>query len=653
MDALRIVLLTSVSQEADRIEAALDLAGLANRTRRVASRTAFSSALRGRPPDLILAASSPTGVDEAEARLRSCRRWPGVPFVSVPGLDPESSTEGLGASGPSSWLMPAILRALQESAPGRAEAIESGTESAERLFRDLAEHLPHLVWTARPGGRCDSVSDRWTRYTGLSVESSRDLGWLTAILPSDRDEWRAAWKRAEAAGTPFRAECRLRRAEDSIARWHLARALPVRGLGGEVDGWVGTFTDIDDRKRHEADLQASAQRQAALAELGRRALEGLDPADLTDEVVGRLIEVLGVDRAAVHKLPAGPEPRPDDPPWPGMARDELIRRALEARRPVAFADLVGAAGRGRGLAGVSLACSMAAPIPGPDGPVGVIRAAAVRSRPFATEDIHFLQSAAHLIAAAQARHQDADDLRTALAGAKAAGRAKDQVLALLGHELRTPLTPVLLAVSSIQDDPGLSSDLRNVLAMIRRNVEIESRLIDNLLDVSQVLDDKVDYAWTTVDASREVVRQFALHAADLKTAGLQPAIANEASHTLVRADADRFRQVVDHLLGNALKFTPRGGAVTIRLTNQPAPDRLRVEVIDTGIGIEPGLLGRIFQPFEQGEGVYTRRYGGLGLGLPIARAVVEAHGGRLSAASPGPGQGSTFTIELPTVDKAG
>lgn len=652
MDALRIMLLTCLPQEADRIEAALDLAGVANRTRRVATRTAFTAALRGRAPDLILAASAPSGVDETEARRRSWRRWPGVPFVAVSGPDAESLLETSGTSSPSSWLMPAILRALQESAPGRAEAIESPTEPAERLFRDLAEALPHLVWTARPGGRCESVSDRWTRYTGLSAGSSRNLGWLTALLPGDRDAWRAAWKRAEATGAPFRVECRLRRAEDSAARWHLARALPVRSPEGVIDGWVGTFTDIDDQKRHEADLQASARQQAALAELGRRAIEELDPSALIAEVVDRMIAVLGVDQATVVKLPTGPESIDDEIPWPGMKLDDLIRRALEARRPVAFADLLGAGGRDRS-ATTSLACTMATPIPGPERPVGVICAAAIRSRPFAAEDLHFLQSTAHLIAAAQARHKDADDLRAALAGAEAAGRAKDQILALLSHELRTPLTPILLAVSSIQNDPGLPDDLRGVLSLVRRNVEIEAHLIDNLLDVSRILDDQIQYAWASVDASSEIVRQLAQHAVDLRAAGIRPVIAIEAQATTIRADAARFRQILANLLNNAIKFTPKGGTVTVRLTNPPDAERLRIEVIDTGIGIEPGQIDRIFLPFEQGEGVYTRRYGGLGLGLAIGRALAQAHGGRLSATSPGTGRGATFALDLPILDEAG
>ncbi|MFO0960568.1 MAG: ATP-binding protein [Isosphaeraceae bacterium] len=650
MDALRIVLLTGAAEDADRIEAALDLAGLANRTRRVATRTAFAAALRGRAPDLILAASGPTGIDEAEARLRSHRRWPGVPFVAVHEADPGLQADGPGASGPSAWLMPAILRALQESAPGRArpETIERRAEPAERLFRDLAETLPHLVWTARRGGRCDSVNDRWIRYTGLSHESSRDLGWLTAILPADRDGWRAAWRRAEATGAPFRVECRLRRAEDAADRWHLARALPVRDLDGTVAGWVGTFSDIDDRKRYEADLQASARQHAALAELGRRALEGLEPSALIAEVIDRLISVLGVDRAVVHDLTAGPESPDDGGPWPGMDRARLIGRALEARRPVAFADLVGAAAE-RVTAATSLACTMAAPIPGPDRPVGVICAAAIRTRPFAAEDLHILQSAAHLIAAARARHQTADDLRTALSGAEAAGRAKDQILALLGHELRTPLTPVLLAVSSIEDDPRLPAELRGMLAMIRRNVEIEAHLIDNLLDASQILDQKIGYAWATLDASSEVARQIELYAGEIGAAGIRAVVEVEAACTRIRADQARFGQIVSNLLSNAIKFTPRGGKVTVRLTNWPGPDRLRIEVADTGIGIEPAQLARLFQPFEQGEGVYTRRYGGLGLGLSIGRTLAEAHGGYLSGASEGPGRGSTFALDLPTI----
>jgi PAS domain S-box-containing protein len=665
MDALRVLLLAGESEAADWVEAGLTASGLSCRARRVPSRTALAAALRGRAPDLILAVPGPAGLDASEARRRTVRRWPESPFVTVPGPELDIPGDGRDVPALSAWLMPAILRALQEADPDWAE-LAACPNASERLFQALAETLPHLVWTASPGGRCASVNGRWTRFTGLSVETSRDLGWLTALAPEDRAAWREAWAQAQKCGGPFRVECRLRPASGTAPRWHLARALPVRDHNGAIIGWVGTFSDMDEQKRQEETLRASARRHAALAALGRRALEGLEPTALMTEVVTMLVDVLEVDYAAVHELPDAAQPGrvlveslaengclPADYPR-DCGAGFLLEQALASGQPVASTDpelarpLLDACRHGEHPA----PRGMATPIPGPDGPDGALSAIARRSRPFATEDLHFLQSTAHLIAAARARHRDAHELRAALDAAEDACRAKDRLLSLLGHELRTPLTPILLAVSALQEEPGLPGELRGLLGMIRRNVEIESHLIDDLLDVTRILRGELHYEWSEFDAHEELDRVVATHAPSLIATGLRLEIDRGARPGGLRADVARFRQVLGQLLSNAIKFTPRGGSITIRTRTLPAahdrPECLRIEFEDTGMGIAPEMLARVFQPFEQCEGVYTRRFGGLGLGLAISKAVAEAHQGRITASSPGPGQGSTFTLDLPT-----
>lgn len=232
--------------------------------------------------------------------------------------------------------------------------------------------------------------------------------------------------------------------------------------------------------------------------------------------------------------------------------------------------------------------------------------------------------------------------------AERANAAKDQFLAVLSHELRTPLTPVLLGVSMLENRPDLSA-IRHELREIRRNVEMETRLIDDLLDMSRILHGKLLLNLDTVDA-HELLRD------SVETCRRNDGVVVEmellASRHHVKADPGRLQQVFWNLLNNAHKFTPAGGRIVVRTRGNEQSNgdeaRLVIEVIDSGIGFGPDTAERMFESFEQGPSVVVLQKGGLGLGLSISRALTEAQGGTLRAFSPGDGQGATFTIELPT-----
>ena len=247
----------------------------------------------------------------------------------------------------------------------------------------------------------------------------------------------------------------------------------------------------------------------------------------------------------------------------------------------------------------------------------------------------------------------AQELHRAKEAAEAANRAKDQFLAVLSHELRTPLTPVLLAVSALLDDPDTDADLLPTFSMIRRQVELEARLIDDLLDVTLIAQGKMRLKRETVDAHASIHQSLNLCRGDLDAGRFQLALDLSAAAHHVAADPVRLQQVFGNLLKNAIKFTPMGGTIALRSRNQPGPGpdgpHLIIEICDSGIGIAPEVLPRIFRAFEQGEAPLRRRFGGLGLGLAISRSVVEAHGGRLSAVSAGQGRGTTLILELATV----
>jgi two-component system CheB/CheR fusion protein len=232
----------------------------------------------------------------------------------------------------------------------------------------------------------------------------------------------------------------------------------------------------------------------------------------------------------------------------------------------------------------------------------------------------------------------------ARAAAEQASEAKDHFLSVLSHELRTPLTPVLTGVSLLEGE-ALSARGRTILEVIQRNVELEARLIDDLLDLTRIargkvmLDRRPQDLCTVLDQAVEVC-QADIHARDLRLSidyGPRPYIVN--------ADAARVQQVLWNLLKNAVKFTPPGGGIHVRL--RPLGGEVVVEVADSGIGIEPSAIETIFDAFAQAERSITRQYGGLGLGLAISRTLVELHGGRIEARSPGRGRGATFAVRLP------
>jgi signal transduction histidine kinase/ActR/RegA family two-component response regulator len=234
----------------------------------------------------------------------------------------------------------------------------------------------------------------------------------------------------------------------------------------------------------------------------------------------------------------------------------------------------------------------------------------------------------------------------ARAEAEAASQAKDRFLAALSHELRTPLTPVLAIASGLAADERIPAEPRRQLEVVRRNVELEARLIDDLLDLTRITRGKLDLRLEVTDLRKVVEHTIEISCEREMAAGRLRVVTELAAedHRLW-ADPSRLMQVLWNLLSNAVKLTPAGGTITVRSAVEP--ERLELQVADTGIGIEPEVMPYIFEAFEQGRTRGPRRTGGLGLGLAISRAIAELHGGTLSAASDGQGHGATFTLSLP------
>jgi two-component system CheB/CheR fusion protein len=243
----------------------------------------------------------------------------------------------------------------------------------------------------------------------------------------------------------------------------------------------------------------------------------------------------------------------------------------------------------------------------------------------------------------QAHALEADARRDA----EAANHAKDHFLAVLSHELRTPLTPVLTGVALLQKEANLSERGHDYLAMIRRNILVESRLIDDLLDVTRIARGKLEFDRRRVELCTIIERAVEVCRPDIEARRLHFGVDYGPRPYLIEADAARLQQVFWNVLKNAIKFTPRDGCVGIRCRAEDG--HVVVQVMDSGIGIEPPDLERIFDAFAQAERSKTRKFGGLGLGLAISKALVEAHGGSIGAQSEGADRGATFVIRLPVL----
>jgi HAMP domain-containing protein/signal transduction histidine kinase/CheY-like chemotaxis protein len=218
--------------------------------------------------------------------------------------------------------------------------------------------------------------------------------------------------------------------------------------------------------------------------------------------------------------------------------------------------------------------------------------------------------------------------------------AKDQFLAMLSHELRTPLTPVLASALALESEEGLPESVHESLHMIRRNVELEARLIDDLLDLTRVSKGKVQLNFEVVDAHTLLRNAIEICQAEIEQKHLALRLDLAAKKVHLRGDSARLQQIFWNLIKNAVKFTPKGGQISISTTND-RENHLRVEVADTGMGIEPESLPKIFDAFEQGG---LMQLGGLGLGLAISKTLVEAHSGTITAESEGRNKGAKFTL---------
>jgi len=278
-------------------------------------------------------------------------------------------------------------------------------------------------------------------------------------------------------------------------------------------------------------------------------------------------------------------------------------------------------------------------------PIGAIGAYWATRHRATDREIQLLSTLAGSTAIAMANAELYQEARAARAAAEAASRAKDEFLAVLSHELRTPLTSILGWMRMVRTRTLDADQLARAHEIIERNAQVHERMIEALVDASRALADRLPLTLSAVDLAA-IVRD-ACGALEPAASAQQVAFASavDGAPLPVSGDAVRLRWALDAVLGNALKFTPRGGRIDVACGR--ADGRVEVSVCDTGKGIDAAFLPHVFERFRQEDGGKTRPQGGLGLGLSLALHIVEQHGGTIRAESAGRGLGSTFVMALP------
>ena len=537
----------------------------------------------------------------------------------------------------------------------RAARLSRELRKSELRYRTLVEATPgqQAVWTATPDGRI-AWPDEWIAITGLPRDKIADSGGFGALHPQDLQRTLDHWHTAFETRQPFEDEVRVC-IPGGRYRWFVIRAIPVRGDAGEVLEWVGVLSDIHDRKRHEEAasfvnrasdlLTSSLEVEQTLRNLARLCV----PAIGDWCAIHRPRADGSYDRVAVEH--ADPERLQlllamGDLPKPPPERDAIIQvlrsgksNLIEHLSDEMMDALEVTNEQAKLVRQLGFRSWMIAPMNTHGRTVGVLTVVSGESgRRYTQEDLALVEELARRAATAIENAQLYE-------AAEAANRAKDEFLATLSHELRTPLTAISGWANMLHLGLTDAETTRLAIDTIIRSAKAQGELIDDLLDLSRVVAGTLHLNVTTVNVG-EIVEDVivgARPAAEAKR--LQVELRRDPPVVLVRGDERRLRQIVWNLVSNAVKFTEPGGSVRVSLFVRE--NRARVEVMDTGRGVDPAFLPYVWDRFRQADSSTSRQHGGLGLGLAVVRHLVELHGGTVEARSEGPGRGATFAFEIP------
>ncbi len=540
------------------------------------------------------------------------------------------------------------------SGRGIAHAMpESGTGAAD--FRLLADALPHLVWVCRPDGTLDYLNRRGRQYFDPAADLAHGPFLCgPASHPEDDAQVRSAWERAIATGDPLSFETRLRR-HDGCFHWHLTRAQPVRDSNGTLTGWMGTSTDVHDAREANDCSAFLLALSTELAPMG-------NPQELLCAAMGRLRERLGAELVSLAELdePQGEavmlRQRASDPsqievaslplrPFENLARRAregqmtVMRNVRDQSRSPALYD------RWFGLEGVGAVVS--APLLQGGALLALLSVVEAKPRDWSESDVTLVQRVADIVWPA---FQKARADRAVEEALREVNQRKDEFLAMLGHELRNPLAPITSAVQILRVHAASHPEIEWARAVIDRQTRHLARLVDDLLDVSRIVRGQIILHCEEIDLADVVTHGIETSRPLIRSRNHRLHVQLPRAAVRLSGDLTRLAQVLANLLNNAAKYTDEGGDIWLDASREGSRAVLRVR--DTGAGIAPTLLPRVFELFAQAERTLDRSQGGLGIGLTLVKLLVEMHGGSVEARSAGLGQGAEFIVRLPIGEAA-
>jgi PAS domain S-box-containing protein len=491
---------------------------------------------------------------------------------------------------------------------------------SEEQLRRAIEEAPIPVIMQAEDGQVLQISKTWVQLTGYSLEEAPAFdSWLTRAYGFGANDLRNAVRSLfERDSGMVAVEFEITTRSGQRRTWAFSASSPGRLHDGRRFV-VGMAVDITERKTAEESLRHSEERY-------RHLVHALPAAVYTCDVQGR---ILLYNEAAVDLWGRRPEIGKDK--WCGSWR---IYEPDGTPLPLEECPMSSAVRNGQSSNGREIVVER------PDG-----SRSSVMVYPHPTRDARGkVTGAVNMMVDITARKRAEESLREAKTELEAASKAKDDFLAALSHELRTPLTPAVLLASEWERDTSLPEAARRAFASIREDIDLEARLIDDLLDLTRIAHGKTRLVPQPIEIHQLLRASWERVQSEATEKQLGVRFNLDAANSWTQADPVRLQQVFWNVFKNAVRFSPAKGEINVRTQTSPE-GRLSVQIVDQGTGIEPGDLERIFLPFDQGH--RGHRTGGLGLGLAISRRLIELHGGRITAASDGLGRGATFSIELP------
>jgi PAS domain S-box-containing protein len=680
---LRFLSLEDNPLDAEMIEVTLLNSDIDCELQRVDTRADFINALETAEFDLILADYSLPNFDGLSALNIAHDRRPDIPFLFVSGsLGEEVAIEALKQGATDyvlkqrlSRLVPCVQRALQEAQERRerlqAEAALRESETRLRMIIESAKE--YAIFTLDLDNHITSWNAGATRLLGYAEAEILGQSGRLIFTPEDNAEGKAEQELHTALTEGQSENRRWHVRKDGSCFWSTGFVMPLRDAAETVQGFIKIMRDETAQRQAEERFQLLYNTTSDL-------LATEQPLTLMHNLFSKLSAPLSLDYAFNYIV----EPKADRPMLHLKHYEGLAAAAVSAIEWLEFGqDLCGLVAQERQqilLDRAELACH-------PNGQLyrqlgatayagqplivrgrllGTLCFASCCRTHFTSDEADLLQTVCDQMAIALERNNLLNSIQQQAEQLERANQIKDEFLAVVSHELRSPLNPILGWAKLLRQGNLNSERAATALEIIERNAQLQAQLISDLLDISRILRGKLSLDEMPVDLSSVITGAFetvrlaaeAKHIhfrIELNQPGAEQAREPENSPPTIRVmgDAARLQQVVWNLLSNAVKFTPPGGQVDVKLEQvesanvAESPSYAQITVTDTGKGITPDFLPYVFDHFRQEDGATTRRFGGLGLGLAIARQIVEMHGGHIRVDSPGEDQGATFTVQLP------